>query len=724
MFAEPEGRRAGRGLAPTLGTALRSPRARSPVLLPVLWIAALGALGLAPRVARAVPVLPPGLEAHFSSLLESPLPGEWRIEGIGIEGDRVRYALQADDARAAVVLQHPDHATAGPLRAVSGHYFVSWASDSDRDGAAAFEHVVARLAASDAPSPWVERNASRSGVDQAAGHRPSRQTVYGVLAVLLVLAFAGWGWRQRGRSPWPWVVAGLAVALVVRWAWVADDAFITFRYVHHATHGHGLVFNRGERVQGFTHPAWVLLLLATSPLLGSFDAAMLCSIGCTAATLVLLVRLGRRLPMGPAAQVALVVALFSSESFVAFQTGGLETALSHLLVVALVTAAHRVSSGEDRAGGLFLLAAGLVLTRLDLSLVVFPFVAGAARDRSGGSLWSPRARGGLVLGALLVVGWLGFAALYYGFPLPNTFYAKTGEPLPLARGLRYLLDFVRHEPLASALLALGIVVCVRARLDSFADERWLRRCGQAAILSLGYVVLVGGDYMRGRFLVTPLLLSQIGLFVVLGRRGLARRGLVPLALMGALAFAFGSRAHAGATVNERAFHLHSQLARLGEGHLRPNALRAALPPEPTLGGTVMAGAFTDDPRLRWVDGYGLTDVFVARCPALPDGRAGHVERRIPRAYFEARGDVRLLEDGEARLRRGDPDLAGEVRRLREGARWPSAELEARYAEIELLTRADPFDPARLALIPRYTFTRAAIVVDDRPEVTPTYHPPP
>ena len=41
---------------------------------------------------------------------------------------------------------------------------------------------------------------------------------------------------------------------------VCDDAFIAFRYARNLADGHGLVFNRGERVEGFTDFLWVLEL--------------------------------------------------------------------------------------------------------------------------------------------------------------------------------------------------------------------------------------------------------------------------------------------------------------------------------------------------------------------------------------------------------------------------------------------------------------------------------
>src|SRR5436190_24091094 len=50
--------------------------------------------------------------------------------------------------------------------------------------------------------------------------------------------------------------------------WQCDDAFISFRYVWHLVNGHGLVFNPGERVEGYTNFLWVLELAAVWRWLG------------------------------------------------------------------------------------------------------------------------------------------------------------------------------------------------------------------------------------------------------------------------------------------------------------------------------------------------------------------------------------------------------------------------------------------------------------------------
>ena len=55
------------------------------------------------------------------------------------------------------------------------------------------------------------------------------------------------------------VLIVLALVVLVRTAWVCDDAYITFRVVDNFVGGFGLRWNVAERVQGYTHPLWMLI---------------------------------------------------------------------------------------------------------------------------------------------------------------------------------------------------------------------------------------------------------------------------------------------------------------------------------------------------------------------------------------------------------------------------------------------------------------------------------
>jgi hypothetical protein len=58
------------------------------------------------------------------------------------------------------------------------------------------------------------------------------------------------------------VIAGLLLAILVIhfYDFTVDDAFITFRYARNFAAGDGLVFNIGERVEGYTNFLWLILL--------------------------------------------------------------------------------------------------------------------------------------------------------------------------------------------------------------------------------------------------------------------------------------------------------------------------------------------------------------------------------------------------------------------------------------------------------------------------------
>jgi len=49
--------------------------------------------------------------------------------------------------------------------------------------------------------------------------------------------------------------------LLIRTAWVGDDVFITLRTVDNFIHGYGLRWNISDRVQSYTHPLWMLMMI-------------------------------------------------------------------------------------------------------------------------------------------------------------------------------------------------------------------------------------------------------------------------------------------------------------------------------------------------------------------------------------------------------------------------------------------------------------------------------
>jgi hypothetical protein len=141
-----------------------------------------------------------------------------------------------------------------------------------------------------------------------------------------------------GNLPWLVVLAWLASA-----AWfLCDDAFISFRYALNLVEGNGLVFNVGERVEGYTNFLWVLELAAIWKVFGlrPENVAPWLSVACTIGTLAAVVWWAARLPglrrRGLVTWMALGLLCASATFAVWTSAGGLETRQFTLFVVVAV----------------------------------------------------------------------------------------------------------------------------------------------------------------------------------------------------------------------------------------------------------------------------------------------------------------------------------------------------------------------------------------------------
>ena len=56
------------------------------------------------------------------------------------------------------------------------------------------------------------------------------------------------------------LIIGIFVVHALSLNFTQDDAFISYRYVKNFVNGQGLVFNPGERVEGYTNFLWIILL--------------------------------------------------------------------------------------------------------------------------------------------------------------------------------------------------------------------------------------------------------------------------------------------------------------------------------------------------------------------------------------------------------------------------------------------------------------------------------
>jgi hypothetical protein len=285
-------------------------------------------------------------------------------------------------------------------------------------------------------------------------------------------------------------VAG--VFLVQHLLWLLDDAFIYFRYLDNFLFLKiGLVHNRGEFIEGFSSPFWVVVL-------GLFRATGL-DYG-TATSILgqlgyvlfwwLLVRLNHSLsPEGsPRLNFPLVFLSFNYGALTYF-TSGLESPF-----VQVAAAGYAL---------FFLRPKGLALALVALSpmirheLAVPWLIAMVWLWVRGGRLpWR------LVLAtAVPALCWLLFRIYTYADLFPNTFYLK--NELDLRRGWIYVHNTfgTYHLYFVLALFAaLAVVFHYRGRAVNLSPRLLMLACAVPIVL---YVVKIGGDARHYRYLAFP-----------------------------------------------------------------------------------------------------------------------------------------------------------------------------------------------------------------------------
>jgi arabinofuranosyltransferase len=346
------------------------------------------------------------------------------------------------------------------------------------------------------------------------------------------------GWI-RAREEWLLVTGLLLFSLHVYWLnCVAEDAYITYRYARHLADGHGFVWNIGDPpVEGFTNFSWVLLSAAAYRL-GADLPRLTQAIGLLAGVITLLYthRFSRRiLRLGRPASLFITFLCAAAGPLACWAGSGMETAFFGLWVVVAVFHLSR-AVGSDSPADVAIAAVSLffaTLTRPE-GVGVFVILAGGWLVLSWAGERRKRLRTLLLfVGIYLPLFGAYFAWRYslFGYPLPNTFYAKTGGgPAQYRRGLVYSAYFAFHF-LAPCVVWFVIPLVSRARegLRLHLPEGWtshLRHscrahagawlAGALALAYTAYIVAVGGDYMAMyRFFVPviPLLYALVGIAV-------------------------------------------------------------------------------------------------------------------------------------------------------------------------------------------------------------------
>jgi arabinofuranosyltransferase len=443
------------------------------------------------------------------------------------------------------------------------------------------------------------------------------------------------------------IVCLLGLAFRV-FAFVQDDAFITYRYAWHVRHGFGPVFNPGERTEGYSCPLYMALTTLLMWLPGDvlFRAKAL-GIVFAAAAIVAAWRLAHEMELPVWARIATPVMLGTNPSLALSAVDGMETSFQMLLVtLAALLFVRERKTGRGWASGVALLA--VVLNRGEgflYLLAALPLLGLDIRRRGIGK------RDAIWLAVTVIPTTLFFLwrHAYYGWWMPNTYYAKKmpiAEALDLRNGPPYAVRTIFYNLDGRVALVAASLVLWLAALAGAQSER-IRR--QRALVIPAFVVVqlavalrAGGDWMQGwRYMM-----AVVPLWTLLIVTGFAEPGEAlanpsrsgtgrALGLCGVAVF-LGACVWASIEYDRPKEGQVSWAARGwatdARGLLRDYRMENTLITADILNERLPAGAsvaFSEvgavpyyTPKLRWLDTYGLTDSGIAHLPSMNRFRTG------------------------------------------------------------------------------------------------------
>ncbi len=245
-----------------------------------------------------------------------------------------------------------------------------------------------------------------------------------------------------------------------------DDAYITFRYAENIAAGRGMVYNPGVPVLGTTTVLFTVLL-AVFKLVGLSVPLVARWLGILSAIAAIAVtqRLSYK-SLGPVGAAALGICLAFHPDMAFAANSGMETCLSMVAVYGtlLLVLRSRYYAAGVSGGAAFLL-------RPDGALVL-GLAAGYAflRDRKMAARL-------ILVGAVVVLPWLVYAAIIYGSPIPHSIKAKqlinpAPAPFVLLGNLRILTGGLPMK-VACIFAVLGMGVALLRRSELLLSAFWM-----------------------------------------------------------------------------------------------------------------------------------------------------------------------------------------------------------------------------------------------------------
>jgi arabinofuranosyltransferase len=281
------------------------------------------------------------------------------------------------------------------------------------------------------------------------------------------------------------------IILIFKTAWVSDDAFITFRVADNFINGYGLRFNIEERVQAYTNTLFLFIFI---PFYFILKDAYFTALFLNFLFALLSILLFKKMITEKEKFLFVISGLCFSKAYIDFSTSGLENSLIFFLLILFIYIYLKNIDLNKKTFYLFLIFSFIFLNRADSILIVLPLLFLYFIKESRNLKYA-------LLGLIPVILWEIFSIIYYGFPLPNTFYAKlnTGiNRLDLIReGGLYFLNSLMIDPITLFIIFSSIFITFINFMTK--NKTKLVYLTMGIILYLIYVLFIGGDFMSGRF---------------------------------------------------------------------------------------------------------------------------------------------------------------------------------------------------------------------------------
>lgn len=284
---------------------------------------------------------------------------------------------------------------------------------------------------------------------------------------LIALLFAAWAINFIYKSS----VVGIDGQ---RYFVLFDDAMISMRYAWNFSHGHGLVWNPGERVEGYTNPLMVLIMALPSYFLTKSSAVLTIQLIGIATVIsiayvsgLLAKKLWSVIGLKPTilVQVLVGVLIFTYYPLVYWTLMGMETGLlTFLLLGSIYFTFDYISTDKLRSWILVNICLLLAyLTRPD-SVIFVPIIIAVAFISFRNTKFSKKQilRFGYPMLILLVgvVGHVVFRQTYYGELVPNTYTLKISGSLISDRigdGFGFILPYLKTHFLLYVFALVGLL---------------------------------------------------------------------------------------------------------------------------------------------------------------------------------------------------------------------------------------------------------------------------